>query len=253
MSSERYFIIHGSPSEGESDNLCEGESRHLFSVVRAKPGDEVTLLDGDGGSYRAVIRTGGTIGGLKKGARVNAEILSVTKAGPAFAVDIAMPLIKSHRMDFAIEKCAELGVRRIVPFRCERSIWKGGEAEAGKKQERLERKVASACKQSGNPWFTKIDPVASFTELLERLKDYGSIFLADAGGRPFSSTFGLLKEDHDMIAVVGPEGGFTDMEMEGFASAGAVTVSLGLNRLRSETSAFLMASGMILCKKDLQG
>lgn len=232
-------------------SLGEGESRHLFKVVRAKPGDEVTLLDGDGGSYRAVIRTGGTIGGLKKGAGVTAEILSVTKAGPPWAVDIAMPMIKSHRMDFAIEKCAELGVRRIIPFRCERSIWKGGEKESGKKQVRLERKVAAACKQSGNPWFTKIEPVALFSGLLERLKEYDSIYLADAGGRPFSSTFGALKGGHDMIAVIGPEGGLTEMESEAILSAGAVTVSLGLNRLRSETSAFLIASGMILCKKDL--
>ncbi len=252
MSSERFFIIDGSPSEGESVSLGEGESRHLLKVVRAKSGDEVTLLDGEGGSYRAVIRTGGMIGGLKKGSGVTAEIISVTKAGPAFAVDIAMPMIKSHRMVFAIEKCAELGVRRIIPFQCERSIWKGGEKESGKKQERLERKVAAACKQSGNPWFTKIEPVAPFAGLVGRLKDYGSIYLADPGGRPFSSTFGLLKEPHEMIAVVGPEGGFTGIEMEALESAGAVKVSLGLNRLRSETSAFLMASGMILCKKEMQ-
>jgi 16S rRNA (uracil1498-N3)-methyltransferase len=252
MPSERFFIIDRSPSEGEAVSLGEGESRHLFKVVRAQPGDEVTLLDGEGGSYRAVILTGGTIGGLKKGAGVMAEIISVTKAGPAFAVDIAMPVIKPHRMDFAIEKCAELGVRRIIPFRCERIIWKGGEKESRKKQERLERKVASACKQSGNPWFTKVEPVVSFAGLVERLKDYGSIYLADADGRPFSSIFGMMKETHDMIAVVGPEGGFTGIEMEAFESAGAVNVSMGLNRLRSETSAFLMASGMILCKKDMQ-
>lgn len=53
-----------------------------------------------------------------------------------------------------------------------------------------------------------------------------------------------------MIGIVGPEGGFTEMEREAVLSAGAVKVSLGLNRLRSETSAFLIASGMILCKKD---
>ena len=253
MSSERFFIIEGFPSEGETVSLGEGESRHLFNVVRAKHGDEVTLLDGEGGSYRAVIRTGGTIGGLKKGAGVTADIISVTKAGPSVTVDIAMPMIKSHRMVFAIEKCAELGVRRIIPFRCERSIWKGGEKESGKKQERLERKVAAACKQSGNPWFTKIEQVVPFAGLVERLRDYGSVYIADAGGRSFSSIFGSPKEPHDMIAVVGPEGGFTEPEMEGFESAGAMKVSLGLNRLRSETSAFLMASGMILCNKNMPG
>lgn len=251
MSSERFFIIKGSHSEGDLVSLGEGEARHLFKVVRARPGDEVTLLDGEGGRYGAVIKTGGMVGGLKKSSQVTAEITAVEKTGPAFIVDIAMPLIKSHRMDFAIEKCAEMGVRRIIPFRSERSIWKGGEEEAGKKRERLERKVAAACKQSGNPWFTRIEPVATFTGLAGMLDEYSGIFMADADGSPFSAAFASQEFSGDMIGIVGPEGGFTEMEREALLSAGAVTVSLGLNRLRSETSAFLIASGMILCKKDL--
>lgn len=250
MSSVRFFIIKGFHSEGDLVSLGEGESRHLFKVVRARPGDEVTLLDGEGGRYGAVIKTGGMIGGLKKSSQVTAEITSVEKTGPAFIVDIAMPLIKSHRMDYAIEKCAEMGVRRIIPFRCERSIWKGGKEEAGKKRARLERKVAAACKQSGNPWFTRIEPVATFAGLTGMLEDYSGIYLADEEGSLFSSAFAAPELPGDMIGIVGPEGGFTEVEKEALLSAGAVTVSLGLNRLRSETSAFLIASGMILCKKD---
>ena len=256
MSSERYFIINGSPSEGDLVVLGEGESHHLFKVVRAKPGDEVTLLDGEGGRYRAVIQTGGTIGGLKRDSGVTAEITSVIQAGPVYTVDVAVPMIKSHRMDFAVEKCAEMGVRRIIPFQCERSIWKGGEEKARKKEERFERKVAAACKQSGNPWFTRIEPVIPFAGLVDRLKDYGARYLADADGMSFSAVFSVQDGstpvcDLDMIGIVGPEGGFTETEREALVSAGAVTVSLGLNRLRSETSAFLMASGMILCKKGM--
>ncbi len=251
MSSERFFIINESPSEGDFVTLGDGESRHLFKVVRARPGDDVTLLDGEGSTYRAVISTGGTIGGLKKGSSVTAEVITVEKADPAFIVDIAMPLIKSHRMDYAIEKCAEMGVRSIIPFRCERSIWKGGEEEAGKKRERLERKVAAACKQSGNPWFTRIEPVATFAGLTKMLDGYDGVYLADAEGASFSEAFGSRDTSGDVIGIVGPEGGFTGMEREAILSAGAVRVSLGLNRLRSETSAFLIASGMILCKKEM--
>ena len=181
MSSERFFIINGSPSEGDLVSLGEGESRHLFKVVRARPGDDVTLLDGEGGTYRAVIRTGGTIGGLKKGSVVTAEIMAVERADPAFVIDIAMPLIKSHRMDFAIEKCAEMGVRRIIPFRCERSIWKGGEEEAGKKRERLERKVAAACKRTGrNPEDVKVIIVTK-TASTENIKQVIRLGCVDLG------------------------------------------------------------------------
>ena len=254
MSSVRFFIINESPARGDVVVLGEGEARHLFKVVRAKQGDEVTLLDGEGGMYKAMIRTGGTIGGLKKSSEVTAEIVAEMQAGPVFTVDIAVPLIKSHRMDIAVEKCAEIGVRRIIPFQCERSIWKGGEKEAQKKRERLERKVAAACKQSGNPWFTKIEPVTPFAGFLDRLKDYGRIYLADADGMSFPAL--LRKEDGtpahelEMLGITGPEGGLTETEKEALVSAGAVKVSLGLNRLRSETSSFLIASLMILCKKD---
>jgi len=260
MSSERFFIINGTPSKGDVVVLGEGEARHLLKVVRAKPGDEVTLLDGDGGKYRSVIRTGGTIGGLKKGPDVTAEILSAVHAGAACSVDIAAPLIKSGRMDMAVEKCAEIGVRRIIPIQFERSIWKGGEREAIKKRERLGRKVAAACKQSGNPWFTRIEPVIPFAGLLGSLKDYGIIYLADADGRPFPSllrerdgtgrTGGTSAREPLMLGISGPEGGLTEMEKEALVSAGAIKVSLGLNRLRSETSSFLIASLMILREKE---
>jgi 16S rRNA (uracil1498-N3)-methyltransferase len=260
MSSNRFFIIDGNPAKGDVVVLGEGESRHLFKVVRARPGDEVTLLDGNGGIYRSVIRTGGTIGGVRKGSDVTAEITSVERAEPGCPVDIALPIIKSGRMDLAVEKCAEIGVRRIIPIQFGRSIWRGAQREAEKKRERLERKVVAACKQSGNPWFTKIEPVTAFNGLLARLNEYGVVYLADSRGRPFSS---VLREREGcrhksdsqagkpaMLGISGPEGGLTDTEREALVSAGAVKVSLGLNRLRSETSSFLVASLLILWDKE---
>ena len=85
--------------------IAAGESRHLFRVVRARPGDEVTLLDGKGGVYGAVIAPG-------PGSR--AEVISVEHAERAVSVDIAIPVIKAGRMDYAVEKCAELGVRQYL-------------------------------------------------------------------------------------------------------------------------------------------
>ena len=131
-------------------------------------------------------------------------------------------------------------------------MWKGRAEETRRKVDRLERKVAAACKQSGNPWFTRIEDVASFEGLIGRLGDYSLVYLADPRGRPFSGAFGHIADPGDVIGIVGPEGGLTEAEMESLASVGAVKVSLGMNRLRTETSAFLIASGMILCKKDCE-
>jgi 16S rRNA (uracil1498-N3)-methyltransferase len=261
MPSERFFIVDQQLSEGDLVSVGKDEAHHLFRVVRARPGDEVTLLDGKGGIYRAVIRSGGAIGGLRKGSDVTAEILSVERAEPLYAVDIAIPMIKMNRMDFAVEKCAEIGVRRIIPFHSTRSVWKGDEGEGLKKCKRLRRKVAAACKQSGNPWFTEIEDIITFEALPAVMGSYGMNCLADACGEPVSS---LINRQNgfpgsndrgggpmEILGIVGPEGGFTDSEKESIVAAGAVEISLGLNRLRSETSAFLLASMMILWKKSI--
>jgi 16S rRNA (uracil1498-N3)-methyltransferase len=239
MSSERFFIIKGKHSEGETVELIGDESIHLFKVMRARPGEEVSLLDGSGGTYRAVIRSASAV-----------EITEVSRTGPPPPVDMAIPLLKAGRMEFAVEKCAELGIRRIIPFRCERSIWRGTDRDADRKSARLEKKAAAACKQSGNPWFTEIAPVVSFTELVGRLGAYSTIFLADSGGKPFAWTFERPVAESGAIGIVGPEGGLSPSEMKALASSGAVKVALGPNRLRSETSAVLLASGMLLSGAD---
>jgi len=240
MSHQRYFIVSGRPSEGDVVSLREAEGHHLFRVNRAKTGDEFVLLDGEGGIYRAAIDSA---------SEMTARIISAEKAEPVLPVDMALPMIKQGRMDYAVEKCAEMGIRSIIPFTCERSVWKGDSREAEKKRERFAKKVEAACKQSGNPWFTRIEPVHGFPALVEGLSAYESVFLADPDGVRFSEAFSVPCGTAGVtIGVTGPEGGLTGGEKEALVSAGAALVSLGLNRLRSETSAFLLASGMILCR-----
>jgi len=242
MPSDRYFIIDASPSPGETVLLDPGESRHLEKTLRAGTGDPVRLLDGRGGIFEGRIR------GSEKG-RTVVEILNVAGTAEPVPVDMAIGLARAHRMDIAVEKCAEIGIRRILPVRSERSLWKGGREEERSKVERLVRKVHAACKQSGNPWLTGISDVKTPAELARIIGGYGCVLVGDASGGRIED----LLERHEegtvsgrgYLGVTGPEGGFTPEELETLVSAGASPVSLGSYRLRSETAATCLAWALV--------
>lgn len=234
MPTERYFIIRTRPREGETLVLDSGESRHLLAAVRARPGDEVVLLDGEGGRYEAIIRS-------TDSAAAAVEVVHAAVAAQPAPVDLVIAVTKAHRMDFAVEKCAELGVRRIIPLACRRGLWRGGPEEAQHKGLRLMRKVEAACKQSGNPWFTVVDPVIDIAGLIPLLARWELVFLADAAGQPAPKTLRRTSQASAVLGIIGPEGGFTSAESGELVAAGALPVSLGCTRLRSETAAVCLA------------
>lgn len=232
MTEKRYFPINAD-SLGEGEVLLEGgEFHHLVHVIRAKEGQEITLLDGKGGIYRARVKGIGP-------EEAHLEILESSRAeGPA-AIDLALPTIKAQRLDLAIEKCTEIGFDRLVLFSSRRSIWRGGDKEAGRKRDRLDRKIMAACKQSGQPFFPRIEAVTDMSGLLDRIPEYGRVYLADGRGAGLEKAV-RPPDESGVLAIVGPEGGFTDGERTELVAAGALPVSLGSARLRSETAAICL-------------
>lgn len=238
MPNERYFIIRTRPREGETVFLDAAESRHLLAAVRARPGEAVVLLDGEGGRYEALIRS-------TEPCAAAVEIVSCAVTPRPAQVDLVIAVTRAPRMDLAVEKCAELGVRRIIPLACRRGLWRGGFGDARHKAQRLVRKVEAACKQSGNPWFTVVDPVSDICGLTALLGGWEKVFLADAAGKPAPKAVRRTRQTSAVLGIVGPEGGFTSAERGELVGAGAVPVSLGPNRLRSETAAVCLAWWLI--------
>lgn len=232
MAEKRFFAIDAdSLDEGEA-HLTGGEFHHLVNVVRAKIGQEITLLDGSGGIYSARVKS-------IEPDEAHIEILDVSRAGRPVAIDLALPAIKAPKLDLAVEKCTEIGFRRLLLFSSRRSIWRGGEKEAGRKRERLDRKIMAACKQSGQPFFPRIEAVTDIGGLLGRIPDYGRVYLADDQGAGLEDTVKPSAEG-GILAIVGPEGGFTEGERAELVASGANPVSLGSARLRSETAAICL-------------
>ncbi len=221
-------------AEREGTILLAGpEFHHCVGVSRARAGDVVKLLDGRGGTYEARV------------ARIDAreavlDVISFSKAIEPPPVDIAIGIIKAPRFDLAVEKCTELGVRTLIPFRAERSVWRGTGDDCDLKVERIRRKIVASCKQSGQPYFPGIDRVESFESLVERLPAYAAVYVADQQS-PSGGPEIVRSGDGPVLGVVGPEGGLSREETDRLVAGGAKILSLGPFRLRTETAAICLS------------
>lgn len=227
--SERFFLTDA-PVSGRAV-LSGDEARHLARVLRAKVGDSVCVFDGRGRVWQARVKA---IGRNEVELETDYPVEDPTRRGPKITVAVALP--KGDRQKWLVEKITELGVDRLVPLVTERGV-----AEATPSAiERLERGVIEACKQCGRNRLMEIAPPATVAELAAS-KGAGVIgLLADPHGTPLDLT--TIEAATEVLALVGPEGGFTEAESATAHAAGFQAVTLAPNILRIETAAIAMAA-----------
>ena len=233
--SERFFLA--TPPHGSTASLTGDEARHLARVLRAKVGDTVRVFDGSGTEWPARIDA---IGRDRVDLAVGPPIDPVAKKGPLLTIAVALP--KGERQKWMVEKLTELGAARLVPLVTSRGV-----AEATPSAiERLKRSVIEACKQCGRSTLLEIGEPRPLVACVAE-KPAGSLgFVADPGGIPIGGAIppSLSNEGFGVLAVVGPEGGFTDEELAAAVAAGFTAVSLGPHVLRIETAAIAIAAVM---------
>ncbi len=232
MAETRYFAVDPDSIHGDQAVLRGEEFHHLVRVVRARMGARVRLLDGRGGVFEAAVRDIG-----KEEAAL--EILDRVLYERPGDIDIAISAIKAPRLDLAVEKCSEIGLRRLIIFSSDRSLRKPDKSGDRSKTERLRRKALSACKQSGQPFFPEIAQQGGLEDLIGLFAGYRHVYLADHAGRSHTAE-GVDQRGAAALGIVGPEGGFTDEERGAMVSSGAKILSLGEHRLRSETAAICL-------------
>ena len=220
--------------------LPSEEARHLVQVLRAREGDSVELLDGQGQVAKAEL-----IQADKRHARVLIKDLE-RKEAPSPRVTLVQGLPKNPAMDLIVQKSTELGVQRIQPLLSEYSVVQVKSSDAEKKCQRWSDISKAAMKQSGMAWAPQIAEPQTLTELLPRmLQQNGLSLVAD-----LSPEIPLLRDvlaEHspaptELVCWVGPEGGFSPQEMAQLNEAGVRSVSLGSNILRAETAALYLLS-----------
>jgi 16S rRNA (uracil1498-N3)-methyltransferase len=210
--------------------LLQGaEAHHLTTVCRFQPGDQVILFNGDGQEYLAeLVET--------RRKEVSLDILTAIapKREVGFRLEVVAPLPKGDRADFLIEKLTELGVTDFVPLRTERSVVHPRDT----KLERLQRNVIEACKQCGRNVLMKIHPLHTWLDYCRFLELPPLKLVAHPGGR-------AMRDENSISGVciaVGPEGGFTDEEIQQATAAGWHLIGLGPRILRIETAAIVISA-----------
>jgi len=239
--SERFFL-ETPPAAGRAV-LTGDEARHLARVMRATVGDRVELFDGRGHAWLAEIRTLGRgqveLDLLEDGRRDEDEALqtpTVTGGTPPLTLTIATALPKGDRQKWMVEKLTELGAARLVPLSTARSVAEATPSALA----RLQRQVIEACKQCRRNRLLEITEPMSLHEAC-RCRDADTLgLLTDPEGQPASTL--LASQPKSILALVGPEGGFTEDERQLALDTGFTPIRLGPHILRVETAAVALAA-----------
>ncbi|MFT5183397.1 MAG: 16S rRNA (uracil1498-N3)-methyltransferase [Flavobacteriales bacterium] len=210
--------------------LDEQESKHLIRVLRKSAGDEVFFTDGHGKLVRGTILEDNPKRAIVE---VVEEIQYKEKLG-RLSVAIA-PTKNLDRMEYFAEKATEIGIGAIFPVICDRSERKV------LKNERIQKIVISAMKQSLKYFLPKVYEAMPFADLMS--EDFPQKFIAhldeDNPGPAFQDA---ILADQDALLLVGPEGDFTPNELALAKENGFVQVTLGSSRLRTETAGVVAAT-----------
>lgn len=217
------------------------EAKHMLRVLRLNIGEKVEFFDGQGTlAYGTITDTG------KSSLDIDIENVSQIEPNhPQCPVIIAASVAKSDRFEWLISKCTELGVNKVYPMTCERTVKQPGNAK--KLAERYHNLVVAAGKQSLNLHLPEIAQPLSIADIInETHAKYPNANLLigspdDSAGK-IIDTFSPAVAN---IAFIGPEGGFTDQEIELLKAVGAKEVRMTQTILRIETAAIAFAS--ILC------
>ena len=230
------FYVPQTFVSGEVLRLPENVCRHI-QVLRLQAGAPLVLFDGQGQAAAAELLE---IGRKQALARVD-KLLTESRESP-LAVTLIQAVSASEKMDFAVQKGTELGVKRIIPAVSTRSNVRLSGERAEKKVRRWQEIAVSACEQCGRNKVPPVAPIADLPQVLAALPvDSGArLLLSPHGGVPLRS----LPPAQSAVLLIGPEGGLTAEEEDLARSHGFQAVQLGARVLRTETAALAALAAM---------
>lgn len=205
----------------------EEESKHIVKVLRKKENDIVHITNGKGYIFEAKIIT-------PNPKKCKAEIVDTNKKHRKmhwFHLVVA-PTKMNDRFEWFLEKATEIGINEITPIICDNSERKVI------KQERMQKVIQSAMKQSLQAYLPKLNPTITYKEFISKSHE-GLLFIAHCQEGEKLDLKRRVAPDKDIIILIGPEGDFSSTEIKQAYEKGFLPVSLGENRLRTETAAIV--------------
>ncbi|MFZ7103416.1 MAG: 16S rRNA (uracil(1498)-N(3))-methyltransferase [Peptococcaceae bacterium] len=230
----RFFV---SPEEIKDNKIyLQGtDARHLSQVLRIKAGEKIIAIDGTGSEYQVQLT-------MISDSLAEGIITGVTSSARDAGIDVTLVqgIPKGDKMELIIQKCTELGVKRIVPVVTERTIVKLDEGKKEKRRDRwqkIAREASKQCKRGTVPEITAICTWEEYLGFLDRSEEVLVLWEDEAAIGLKGYLTEKLKPDA-ITLIIGPEGGLSLDEVNKLAGRGAQTVSLGPRILRTETAGF---------------
>ena len=202
--------------------LPEGEARHVLKVLRGRDGDPLEVVAADGRLFLAEL-----------GAGDEARVLEVLEGYEEVGLSLYQAVPKGGRMDLVIEKATEVGATRIVPLLTERGLVRPGDAKVG----RWRRVAEAAARQSLRMVVPEVAQPVSFSEAVREVGGEGVLMHNEPDLAPLEA---LVSAPASLF--VGPEGGWSEEELQAAEEAGLALAQLGPYRLRSETAGVVAAA-----------
>jgi 16S rRNA (uracil1498-N3)-methyltransferase len=221
------FLLRPLP-DADRLTLDGAEGRHAATVRRLRAGERIDVTDGEGQIAECVVAS------LAKD-RLELDVLSRScLPAPEPRIVVVQALVKGDRSELAVELLTEIGVDEIVPWQAKRCVASWIPERSGR---RWEQAAASSAKQSRRLRWPVVTAPAS-TDAVERRVASAALALVlhETATEPLTDVIAKPPTAGEVLIVVGPEGGITDDELEGFAAAGAHRVRLGPSVLRASTA-----------------
>jgi 16S rRNA (uracil1498-N3)-methyltransferase len=258
------FYVNPENVRKDSLKIVGEEAKHIVTVLRRQRGETIDVVDGCGIHYKVLIQD---LGKDYVEGKIISEIRRENE--PIAYLTLAQAICKGVRMDFLIEKATEIGVSAIIPILTENTVVKIGKtaeenssapSAAKRKTERWRRVAIASMKQSLRSILPDIHNPTKFDDFLPKIKTFDLSLIAslEKGAKSLRGCVELKDRSRNrknslrnVLIMVGPEAGFTEDELSKAKSFGAIPITLGLRRLRTETAGIIFSSLLLYELEDL--
>lgn len=222
----------------ETFSFDKEESKHIIKVLRKKDTDILFVTNGEGYLFETEIT-------LASDSKCTVKVLSFEKKpAPKFHLHLAVaPTKMNDRYEWFLEKATEIGISEITPIICDRSERKVIN------NERFDKIILTAMKQSNELYLPKLNEAITFKEFLKR-ENEGLLLIAHCEETDKKTLKSVLEPNESVTLLIGPEGDFSEKEIDLAIEKQFIPVSLGNTRLRTETAAIVACHSVVFFNEE---
>ena len=236
----RTFLQHNFKMD-EVISLEKKNFHHEINVLRKKLGDKFIVFDGRGESSLVQV-----IDIDKKSFNIKIIEVFPSSKREGIDIDLGLALIKNDPLNLAIQKATELGVNRFSPLITERVSVNRKNTSSSGRMRKWEQTAQGACEQCGENWIPKINEPINLKDWADDINSETKIVLYPGSKNKLSD----IKIKNSISIAIGPEGDFTDNEVEALTDCGFIPVTIGKRILRAETAAISVVGAVRYSAKE---